>query len=221
MLRAVFVGQSNGVIRRARRLLTNYTSAPHLSLAAPTLAVSTAPCFADVRRILYENINTPLKLARFMAETPSIGLGETGTASWYPTSEEEAELGGDLEFQGVSFSYPADRTKKVVLSNIELRIPSGCMVGICGRTGCGKTTLLRLLERLYDPTEGTVTLGGCDLRKLDPRWLRQRASFVTSVKDTFVSRTIRCHLGCILLKIVAALLTGLLRGWLSGWGHGA
>ena len=59
----MFVGQSNGVIRRARRLLTNYTSAPHLSLAAPTLAVSTAPCFADVRRILYENINTPLKLA--------------------------------------------------------------------------------------------------------------------------------------------------------------
>ena len=83
MLRAVFVGQSNGVIRRARRLLTNYTSAPHLSLAAPTLAVSTAPltaaCFTDVRRILYENINTPLKLARFMAETPSIGRGETGT----------------------------------------------------------------------------------------------------------------------------------------------
>ena len=89
----------------------------------------------------------------------------------------------------------------------------------CGRTGCGKTTLLRLLERLYDPTEGTVTLGGCDLRKLDPRWLRQRASFVTSVKDTFVSRTIHCHLGCILLKIL--LLTGLLRGWLGGWGHGA
>ena len=65
---------------------------------------------------------------------------------------------------------------------------------------------------------GTVTLGGCDLRKLDPRWLRQRASFVTSVKDTFVSRTIHCHLGCILLKIL--LLTGLLGGWLGGWGHG-
>jgi ABC-type multidrug transport system fused ATPase/permease subunit len=127
------------------------------------------------RRILYVNVNTPLKLARFMAEVPSIGLGETGAAVWWPTKDEAAQLGGELEFRDVSFSYPADRTKKLVLSNVNLRIPSGCMVGICGQTGCGKTTLLRLLERIYDPSEGVVTLGGCDLRKLDPRWLRQRA----------------------------------------------
>lgn len=158
----VYVHQSNRIIRQLRMLITT---------------------FSRMRRILYENLNSPLKLARFVAETPTIGLGEQ---KWSPTSDEAAAMGGEIVFKNVGFSYPADRTKKKILSRVNLTIPSGFTVGICGQTGCGKTTLLRLLERLYDPTEGEISIGGHNIAEVSPVWLRKRASFVTSVKDTFV-----------------------------------
>lgn len=158
----VYIQQSNRMIRQIRNLFTTYSR---------------------MRRILYENINSPLKLARFMAETPSIGLGGS---EFSPDEKQAAEMGAAIVFSNVGFRYPSDRSKKWILKGLNLAIPSGCTVGICGQTGCGKTTILRLLERLYDPSEGSISIGGREITTLDPCWVRRRASFVTSVKDTFV-----------------------------------
>jgi ATP-binding cassette subfamily B protein len=69
---------------------------------------------------------------------------------------------GDVSFRGVDFSYPGADVP--VLRDISLDIPAGTRVGIAGKTGAGKTTLINLLCRFYDPTSGTVTLDGVDLR---------------------------------------------------------
>ena len=58
------------------------------------------------------------------------------------------------------------------------------VVGICGKTHCGKSTLLRLLERLYDVQAGEILINGKSIKQIDPSWLRRRIGFVMSVKDT-------------------------------------
>lgn len=86
------------------------------------------------------------------------------------------ELDGEVEFDNVTFTYPdAD---KPILKNISFKVKSGEMVGIVGATGSGKSSLAQLLPRLYDPTEGTVRIGGHDLRDVNEKSLRDTVSYV-------------------------------------------
>ena len=85
--------------------------------------------------------------------------------------------GRDLVLENVSFTYAA-RPDTEVLHGIDLRIPAGATLGIAGRTGSGKTTLINLLPRLFDPTSGRVTLGGVDLRELPLDELRRIIGYV-------------------------------------------
>ena len=86
------------------------------------------------------------------------------------------ELDGEVEFDNVTFTYPdAD---KPTLKNISFKVKAGEMVGIVGATGSGKSSLAQLLPRLYDPTEGTVRIGGHDLRDVNEKLLRDTVSYV-------------------------------------------
>lgn len=69
-----------------------------------------------------------------------------------------------LEFENVSFSYPD--TEKLVLQNVNLRLSGRERVALVGRNGCGKSTMIKLICRLYDPTEGRILLDGVDIRKI-------------------------------------------------------
>ena len=91
-----------------------------------------------------------------------------------------------IEFENVYFSYSS---KKYVLENINLKIESGQTVGILGGTGSSKTSLVQLIPRLYDVTQGNIKLGGIDVRQLDLATIRD---FVTIVlqKNTLFSGTI-------------------------------
>ena len=87
----------------------------------------------------------------------------------------EADMGGRIEFKNVSFSF--DRTKKV-LKNINLVIEPGDIVGVVGTTGSGKSTLINLLLRYYDHYEGTITVGGVDIRDIDMEYYRSQIGYV-------------------------------------------
>lgn len=90
--------------------------------------------------------------------------------------ESNVDLKGSVEFDDVSFKYPG--SSKETLSHVSFKVDPGETVGIVGRTGSGKSTLVSLLVRLYDPTSGTVRLGGCDLRDVNERKLRKMAALV-------------------------------------------
>ena len=99
---------------------------------------------------------------------------------------------GSIDFDNVSFRYSktADRS---ALENIDLHIASGMTVGILGSTGSSKSTLVQLIPRLYDATEGTVRVGGVDVRDYDITTLRDAVSMVLQ-KNVLFSGTIKENL---------------------------
>lgn len=104
--------------------------------------------------------------------------------------ERVAEDGGDLTLDHVSFHYEDDEP---VIKDVSFHLPKGQILGILGRTGSGKTTLARLIVKLYEPTSGQVQLDGLDLRQLSDESLRQKISYVTQEVQLF-NATVRDNL---------------------------
>ena len=99
---------------------------------------------------------------------------------------------GDVEFKNVSFKY-SKNAEKDALSNINLSIKSGQTIGIIGGTGSSKTTLVNLISRLYDATEGEVLVGGINVKDYDLTTLRNQVSVVLQ-KNVLFSGTIKDNL---------------------------
>ncbi|MEU5795572.1 ABC transporter ATP-binding protein [Streptomyces sp. NPDC047813] len=112
----------------------------------------------------------------------TVSLGRIQELLREPTSTKEAEqpravtsLRGDIAFEGVRFAYGDD---EAALADVELTIPAGQTVAFVGETGAGKSTLVKLVARFYDPTDGRVTVDGTDLRDLDLTAYRHRLGVV-------------------------------------------
>jgi ATP-binding cassette subfamily B multidrug efflux pump len=124
------------------------------------------------------------RLNRILEQTPAI------TVSDDPTSLADAR--GAIEFRGVSFAYPG--TERLVLDDVSFTVEAGASIAIVGPTGSGKTTIVALLSRLYDPTSGTILLDGIPITQVDPEELRLRIGMVP--QDPFLfSDTIEGNIG--------------------------
>ena len=99
---------------------------------------------------------------------------------------------GSIDFENVSFRYSATAQHRA-LKEVNLHIPSGATVGILGSTGSSKSTLVQLIPRLYDVSEGSLKVGGIDVRKYDLETLRDNVAMVLQ-KNTLFSGTIKENL---------------------------
>ena len=99
----------------------------------------------------------------------------------------EAPINGDIVFENVDFEYEKG---KPILKNLSFRVKQGQTVAILGPTGSGKSSLVHLLQRLYDYTGGSITIGGVELKKIDKKWLRRQVGLV--LQEPFLySKTIK------------------------------
>uniref|UniRef100_H2YAQ3 Uncharacterized protein n=1 Tax=Ciona savignyi TaxID=51511 RepID=H2YAQ3_CIOSA len=100
---------------------------------------------------------------------------------------------GNIEFHDVDFTYPS-RDDQLILNNLKLVFKAGETTAIVGPSGMGKSTILQLAQRFYDPEKGVVTLDGHDLRTLNTRWLRRMIGVVQQepcLFDTTIAENIR------------------------------
>ncbi|XP_016510708.1 ABC transporter B family member 1 [Nicotiana tabacum] len=109
------------------------------------------------------------------------------------TGLELDSVSGQLELKDVDFSYPS-RPEIKILDNFNLIVPAGKTIALVGSSGSGKSTVVSLIERFYDPTSGQLLLDGNDIKTLKLKWLRQQiglvsqepALFATSIKENIL-----------------------------------
>uniref|UniRef100_A0A671LKP0 ATP-binding cassette sub-family B member 5 n=1 Tax=Sinocyclocheilus anshuiensis TaxID=1608454 RepID=A0A671LKP0_9TELE len=93
---------------------------------------------------------------------------------------------GNIEFKNIHFTYPSRQDVKV-LNGMNLKVISGQTIALVGSSGCGKSTTIQLLQRFYDPLEGTVTIDGHDIRSLNVRGLRELIGVVSQEPVLFAT----------------------------------
>lgn len=102
-------------------------------------------------------------------------------------------VSGEVQFNNLQFSYPS-RPETIVLKDLTLTIPAGRTVALVGGSGSGKSTVISLLQRFYDPIGGSILLDGVAIEKLQLKWLRSQmglvsqepALFATSIKENIL-----------------------------------
>ncbi|KAL2348926.1 hypothetical protein Fmac_002926 [Flemingia macrophylla] len=118
---------------------------------------------------------------------------DTVSKSSSNTGRKLAKLEGHIQFKNVCFSYPS-RPDVAIFNNLCLDIPSGKIVALVGGSGSGKSTVISLIERFYEPLSGQILLDRNDIRELDLKWLRKQiglvnqepALFATSIKENIL-----------------------------------
>ena len=111
----------------------------------------------------------------------------------YTAEDEDKNKGGHIRFEGVTFRYPC-QTGRPVLSEIDFEVKPGEMVAILGSTGCGKTSLVNMIPRFYDPDKGRILVDGVPAKEYDLKALRSKVAYVLQKSELFagtISENIR------------------------------
>ncbi|KAK2982276.1 hypothetical protein RJ640_020828 [Escallonia rubra] len=146
--------------------------------------------FADIIKSFMVLIITALAVAETLALAPDIVKGSQALGSVFtilkrksaidpdnPTLLGVSDIKGDIEFRDVTFKYPA-RPDITVFDDLNLKLSAGKSMAIVGQSGSGKSTVIALLMRFYDPTSGTVLIDGLDIKSLNLKSLRRKVGLV-------------------------------------------
>ena len=128
-----------------------------------------------------ERLTKLLETKSDVTDTPEVieKYGDT----FSPKKENWEELHGDIEFRDVSFKYPDG--DEYILEHFNLKIPQGSNIAIVGETGAGKSTLVNLVCRFYEPTSGQVLIDGRDARERSQLWLHSNIGYVLQTPHLF------------------------------------
>ncbi|KAI3466213.1 hypothetical protein Pfo_022876 [Paulownia fortunei] len=146
------------------------------------------------------NILTALPNLTAITEAKSAAIRITEMIDREPAIDSDDKKGkalsyvrGEIQFKGIYFSYPS-RPDTPILQGLDLTVPAGRTVGLVGGSGSGKSTIISLLQRFYDPIEGEILLDGHKINRLHLKWLRSQMGlvnqepvlFATSIKENIL-----------------------------------
>ena len=149
----------------------------------------------QLARLLSDLISTQANIERVMdllSQKPNVtdreDVIEKYGDAFHPKKENWEKIRGDIVFEDVSFMYPDG--KEYVLEHFNLHVPAGTNVAIVGETGAGKSTLVNLVGRFFEPTKGRILVDGVDYRERSQLWLHSQIGYVLQNPHLF-SGTIR------------------------------
>ena len=185
MLTISFVG-AKMVVASGNNPLNGLTTGQLSSMFTYTTQILSGLMMLSMVFVMMTMSRTPLRRCYvILEETPDLVTPDESIAV-------TAVPDGSIDFENVSFRYSATAQHRA-LKEVNLHIPSGATVGILGSTGSSKSTLVQLIPRLYDVSEGTLKVGGIDVRKYDLETLRDNVAMVLQ-KNTLFSGTIKENL---------------------------
>ncbi|CAA3003404.1 ABC transporter B family member 9-like [Olea europaea subsp. europaea] len=147
--------------------------------------------FGDVFKVFFALTMSAIGVSQTSAMAPDVNKAKDSAASIFEILDSEPEIdsnseegttlasvGGDIEFQHVSFKYPT-RPDIQIFKDLCLRMPSGKTMALVGESGSGKSTVISLIQRFYNPNFGQIFLDGMEIRKFKLSWLRQQMGLVS------------------------------------------
>ncbi|WCJ22612.1 ABC transporter B family member 11 [Euphorbia peplus] len=161
--------------------------------------------FEDVFQVFFALTMVATTISQSSSFAPDSSKAKTAAASIFSILDRKSKIDpgdesgltsenvrGDIEFQHVSFTYPS-RPDIQIFQDLSLTIHSGKTVALVGKSGSGKSTIISLLHRFYDPNSGHITLDGVEIQKFQLRWLRQQMGLV-SQEPVLFNDTIRANI---------------------------
>ncbi|XP_024540365.1 ABC transporter B family member 4 [Selaginella moellendorffii] len=161
--------------------------------------------FKNVFKVFFAIIFTALSVSQTLGLAPDLSKVKASVASIFatidkkskidaadPSGRELEDLKGHIDFRHVSFRYPT-RSHVPIFHDLSFSVRAGKTLALVGESGCGKSTVIYLLERFYDPDGGHILVDGVDIRKLQLRWLRQQIGLVSQEPILFTG-TIRSNI---------------------------
>jgi ATP-binding cassette subfamily B (MDR/TAP) protein 1 len=158
--------------------------------AGSKFVVDGSATLSDIITIIFAIIMGSVSLTQLGPNFQALAAGIAASSKIYATIERNSPLDpttevgsrlanveGKVEFRNIKHIYPS-RPDTVVLPGLNLEFPAGKVTALVGASGCGKSSIVGLLERFYEPVAGAILLDGHDIRGLNLRWLRQQMSLV-------------------------------------------
>ncbi|EFA83580.1 hypothetical protein PPL_02646 [Heterostelium album PN500] len=146
--------------------------------------------FGQMQRVFFAIVMSAMSMGNASAFAPDMAKAKTATNAIFKlidkvskidpfkkTGHTLEDIKGDIEFRGIQFSYPS-RPNKLIFNDFSLSIPAGKKVALVGDSGGGKSSVISLLERFYDPAVGEILLDGVPIKDMNLSWLRSNLGLV-------------------------------------------
>ena len=177
----------------ARKLIRDNLSDIHLltdtnfeDIVAPDIGIG------DIQKVLFGVIGSIIAIGQMAPNLQVIRAAASSSSDYFTLYERKPKIyvseknlmpdkdsiSGKIEFKDIKFIYPSDKSQRPVLNGLNLEIEAGKKVAFVGESGCGKSTTVNLIERLYDPVEGQILIDGIDIKEFNIEYFRNLIGYV-------------------------------------------
>jgi len=203
----IFVGYTVTLVYARKLILDNITpqntilNGIYIDLEEENISIG------EIQKVLFNIINAIVAIGQIAPNIQVIKASCSASSDYFTLYERKPKIyeseknlkpdrdiiKGSIEFKNIKFIYPSDKAQRPILDGLNLEIEAGKKVAFVGESGCGKSTTVNLIERLYDPVEGQILIDGIDIKEFNIEYLRNLIGYVQQEPVLF-NKSIRDNL---------------------------